>query len=138
MVMAARRDKRELVTLEQCRERIGSPAISLQWLMVDQPMVDRFAELTGDDAFNHIDPEKVAKTRYGGKIGHGHLLAGPSPHLVLMRSATPSIRRTVMGANCGYDRIRFPASLKVGTRVRGWFTLADINRLGNYRRKVAA
>jgi acyl dehydratase len=119
---------REVVTLEQYRERIGGPAAPSDWVLVDQTMVDRFAELTGDDAFIHVDPERAAKTRFGGTIAHGLFLASLLP--LLMRSATPLIRRTAMGANYGYERVRFPASLKVGSCARGWFTLADIEQRG--------
>jgi acyl dehydratase len=113
-----------VVSLEQYRTRIGAPPTASDWLLVDQAMVDRFAELTGDDAFIHVDPSRAAKSRFGGTIAHGLFLLSLLP--LLMRSATPLVRGTRMGANYGYDKVRFPGSLLVGRHVRGLFTLSDI------------
>lgn len=122
------RGGRELVTLDEYRQRIGAPATASDWLLVDQPMVSRFAEVTGDDAVIHVDPEAAAKTRFGGTVAHGLLLLSLMP--LMMRTATPLIRGTRVGANYGYEKVRFPSSMRVGKRTRGWFTLADIEDRG--------
>lgn len=116
------------MTLDEYRARIGAPAVASEWNTVDQETVDRFAALTGDDAFIHIDPVRAAGTRYGGTVAHGLLVAALLP--MMMRSATPLIRSTVMGANYGFEHLRFPSSLRVGSQVRGWFALADIEDRG--------
>lgn len=120
------RGGREVVTLEEYRGRIGAAPSPSDWLTVDQAMVDRFAELTGDDAFIHIDPGRAAETRFGGTVAHGLLVLSLVP--LLMRSATPLVRGTRMGANYGYDRVRFPGSLRVGAGARGWFRLEAITQ----------
>jgi len=125
---ARSRGGRELVELDEYRARVGAPATPSQWVLVDQPMVDSFARLTDDEAFIHVDPELAARSLFGGTVAHGLLLTSLLPKL--MRDATPLIRGTAMGANYGYDRIRYPASLRVGTRVRGWFTLTEIEPRG--------
>lgn len=122
------RSGRPVVTLEEYRRRIGAPPSTSGWLTVDQEMIDRFAEVTGDDAIDHVDPERAARMRFGGAVAHGTFVLSLVP--LLMRGATPLIRGTRLGANYGYDKVRFPAPLRVGGRVRAWFTLCGIDDRG--------
>lgn len=115
---------RELITLDAYRERIGHAPDASQWVLVDQVMVDEFARLTGDDAFIHIDPVKAAGSQFGGTVAHALLLLGLLPRM--MRDATPLIRGTAMGANYGFENVRFPASMRTGSKVRAWFSLTEI------------
>ncbi len=78
-----------------------------EWLLVDQPMIDAFADATGDHQFIHIDPVRAAATPFGGTIAHGFLL------LSLLRQAQrderprPPIAGLKMGINYGFERVRF-------------------------------
>ena len=72
----------------------------------------------------HTDPERAARTRFGGTIAHGLLTLSLLPRL--MRSATPLIEGTRMGVNYGYDRVRFLAPVPVGSRVRAHVALAEL------------
>lgn len=103
---------------------VGKPYLS-DWMMVDQAMIDRFADLTHDWNFIHVDPGKAAETPYGRTIAHGFLLLSllaplrstcPRPHI-------PGLR---MGVNYGFDRIRFVAAVKSGSRIRGTFTVVSV------------
>jgi len=87
-------------------------------------MVLKFAELTGDDAAIHVDPVAAAQSRFGGCIAHGLLLIALLPKL--MREAVPLVSGTRMGANYGYDRVRFLDPVPVGSRVRCALTLLAI------------
>lgn len=117
--------ERPEVTLEQLRLSVGSLNSSV-WLTIDQAMVDDFAASTGDDAFIHVAPERAARTRFGGAIAHGLLVLSLLPWL--LRSAIPVIRGTRMGVNLGYDKVRFLQPVPVGSRIRGNFTLDQIEQ----------
>lgn len=115
--------ERPVVTLAEMRERVGTTATSV-WLPIDQSMMDRFADVTGDDAFIHVDPVRAARTPFGGTIAHGLLTL--SLLAWLLRSALPLIRGSRMGVNYGYEDVRFLAPVPVGARIRGHFTLAAV------------
>jgi len=87
-----------------------------EWLQITQDRVDLFAEATGDHQWIHVDPKRAASGPFGGTIAHGYLT------LSLVNFFLPQIvevRGISMGVNYGADRLRFPAPVKVGSRVRG-------------------
>jgi acyl dehydratase len=95
------------------------------WHVVSQHMIDRFALVTGDDQFIHVDPVRAAaETPFGGTIAHGFLTL--SLLSLLGREAIPPIEGRVMGINYGFDKVRFPAPVKAGARVRGRFVLGAV------------
>lgn len=95
------------------------------WHVVSQDLIDRFALVTGDDQFIHVDPVRAAaETPFGGTIAHGFLTL--SLLSLLGREAIPPIEGRVMGINYGFDKVRFPAPVKAGARVRGRFVLAAV------------
>jgi acyl dehydratase len=98
----------------------GSP-----WLAIDQALVDQFADVTGDHQFIHVDPVRAADTAFGGAIAHGFLLLSllPQLHAASNRPALPAL---AMAVNYGFDRIRFIAPVRVGSRVRAHFEVATI------------
>jgi acyl dehydratase len=86
------------------------------WLEITQERVDKFADATGDHQWIHVDPERAKQGPFGGTIAHGYLT------LSLVNLFLPEImevRGISMGVNYGADRLRFPAPVKVGARVRG-------------------
>ena len=109
--------------LEQLQAEIGRTYVS-DWLTVDQGMIDRFAEVTGDDQFIHIDPERAALTPFGGTIAHGFLLLSLLPQLqASMDRPRPEGAR--MGVNYGFERVRFVTPVRSGSRVRARSTLVS-------------
>lgn len=86
------------------------------WLTMSQQRIDLFAEATGDHQWIHVDPVRAAAGPFGACIAHGYLtqsLAGSFlPQLLHYQHLT-------MGVNYGCDRVRFPAPVKVGVRIRG-------------------
>ena len=117
--------RREQVTLAELRSRVGS-AVASVWLPIEQSMMDRFADVTGDDAFIHIDPERAVGSRFGGVIAHGLLVL--SLLAWLLRSAHPLIRGSRAGVNYGYENVRFLMPVPVGSRIRGHFTLVGVEQ----------
>lgn len=116
--------QRERVTLEQLILTVGRAGTPSNWLRVDQPMIDAFAAATGDDAYIHVDPERAAKTRFGGTIAHGLLTLSLLPKLI--RSATPQLQGSRMGVNYGFDRVRFILPVPVNSRIRAIVALTKL------------
>jgi len=86
------------------------------WLQVTQQRIDLFAEATGDHQWIHVDPGRAAAGPYGATIAHGYLT------LSLVNNFLPQVvevQGVAMGINYGLDRVRFPAPVKVGSRLRG-------------------
>jgi acyl dehydratase len=94
------------------------------WLEVTQERVDRFAEATGDFQWIHVDAARAASdSPFGGTIAHGYLT------LALTNFFLPQIvevQGVSMGLNYGLDRVRFPAPVPVGARIRGGAELVDV------------
>ena len=107
------------------------------WLLVDQPMIDRFADATGDHQFIHIDPVRAAATPFGGTVAHGFLLL--SLLVTLNDSASrPPIAGLKMGINYGFDRVRFVHPVRSGSRIRAAFALASVEEKhpGQYQQQT--
>ncbi len=86
------------------------------WLEIDQERINLFAEATGDHQWIHVDPERAAAGPFGKTIAHGYLT------LSLANRVLPQImevRHTSMGVTYGCEKVRFPAAVPVGSRVRG-------------------
>jgi acyl dehydratase len=110
--------------LEQMRADVGRTYLS-DWVLVDQAMIDRFAEVTGDRQFIHVDPVQAAKTPFGGTVAHGFLLLSLLPQLQAS-AGRPRPEGVRMGVNYGFERVRFTSPVRSGSRVRARFTLASV------------
>ncbi len=119
--------------LERFQKRLGEEEGVGEWFEVDQSRVNDFADATLDHQFIHIDPEKSAKlSPYKVTIAHGFLTLSLLPHL---GSKIPPLdpeayAGVTMGINYGLDKVRFPAPVKVGKRVRARRTLAGAELKG--------
>lgn len=109
--------------LDELRGRIGQEVTVSDWLEVAQDRIDGFAEATGDRQWIHVDPERAARSPFGGTIAHGFLTLALIPHLFAGAVRLPPARMTV---NYGLERVRFPSPVPAGRRVRGRFTLLDV------------
>ena len=98
------------------------------WLEVTQPLIDAFAQATGDTYWIHTDPERADAGPLGSTIAHGlyTLSLGPMFFDSLVTFEGFSVR-----LNYGYDRVRFPAPLPVGSRVRMHCRLAQVKSSGS-------
>jgi acyl dehydratase len=106
------------------KAHIGKALGSSAWITVDQAMIDKFADATGDHQWIHVDVERAKREMPGGKtIAHGFLtlslLAGLA-HQVY------EIRKRSRGINYGSNRVRFTAPVQVGSRVRLSQTLKNV------------
>jgi len=87
-----------------------------EWLTINQQRIDLFAEATGDHQWIHVDPIRAASGPFGTCIAHGYLTQSLA-NLFMPQLLTLS--NMAMGVNYGSDRVRFPAPVKVDSRVRG-------------------
>jgi acyl dehydratase len=83
---------------------VGAPISWSDWIAVPQSRIDGFALSTGNDAFIHANPARLAATRLGGAIAHGLLVLSLLP--LMLRNALPSVRDARMKLNYGFDQIR--------------------------------
>lgn len=114
------------VSMDDLKSRIGQEIGVSSWKVIDQDRIDRFAAVTEDRQFIHVDPERAAsETPFGGTIAHGFLTL--SLLSAMGQEALPVLKNRIMGINYGLDRIRFLSPVPVGARVRGRFTLSDIS-----------
>lgn len=91
------------------------------WLEIAQAKVDEFADATFDRQWIHVDPERAAReSPFGGTIAHGFLTLSLLSHLY---QTCIRLEPRRMGINVGFNRVRFTAPVKVGTRIRGRFAL---------------
>ncbi|MBB3948931.1 MaoC family dehydratase [Aureimonas jatrophae] len=117
--------RQRLVAIETYRTYVDADPFVSDWLTVDQPMIDTFADATRDHQFIHVDPKRArAETPFGGTIAHGFLTLSLLSTLAF--EALPGVERTRMGINYGFDEVRFLTPVKTGARVRGRFTLRAI------------
>ncbi|MEU7812307.1 MaoC family dehydratase [Pseudonocardia sp. NPDC049154] len=93
------------------------------WVLVDQERVDAFAQATGDHQWIHVDPGRAAESRFGGTIAHGFLTLSLMPLFMAELLEFEGFR---MGVNYGTEKVRFPAPVRVGRRVRGGARVASV------------
>ncbi|WP_157220787.1 MaoC family dehydratase [Flavisphingomonas formosensis] len=98
-----------------------------QWLSIDQAMINRFADATLDYQYIHLDPERAAATPFGGTVAHGFLTLSLLPRLMEI-TARPPIPQVRMGVNYGFDRVRFIAPVRSGSRVRAVSTVTSVEQ----------
>jgi acyl dehydratase len=92
------------------------------WVTITQEQVNQFADATGDHQWIHVDPERAKKeSPFGGPIAHGYLTLSLVPDLLPQIVEITGFR---MGVNYGTEKVRFPAPVPVGSRVRAGATLA--------------
>ncbi len=114
----------QAITLAQLRARICEELGVSRWVVVDQARINAFAEVTGDCQFIHVDPERAARTPFGGAIAHGLLTLSLMGE---MAEVFPDISGLEMGVNYGFDKVRFLAPVPAGAAIRARCRLADMS-----------
>ena len=114
------------ISIAELKKRIGQEIGVSQWHVVSQEMIDRFADVTSDHQFIHVDPVRAKQEApFGGTIAHCYLtlsLVAPMSY-----EALPLIEGRVMGINYGLDKVRFLAPVPAGGRVRAHFKLKEVS-----------
>jgi len=123
-----------VTTIAGLADHVGEQLGPTGWRTFTQDEVNRFADLTDDHNFIHVDPDAAAKTPFGGTIAHGFLT------LSMVAPVTQELITVTdlgMGVNYGLDKVRFPAPVPVGARFRGSAQLAEVTEIkGGVQAKV--
>ena len=110
---------------ERVRELTGQALEPSRWVLVDQQLINLFADATFDHQWIHTDPERAEKeSPFGATVAHGMLTVSLAPRLALEVLELLDARLII---NYGLNRVRFPAPVKAGTRVRLHLTVAEVN-----------
>ena len=112
--------------LIEMQAMVGQNIGTSEWITVTQERVNLFADATGDHQWIHIDTERAAKGPFGTTIAHGFLTLSLLPE---MSASAMAVLDTRMGVNYGLGKVRFPAPVPVGSRLRGHFKLAKYEPL---------
>src|SRR3954468_5457677 len=111
---------------EELKSKIGEELGVSDWHEVTQEAINAFAEATEDFQWIHVDEDRAKETPFGGTIAHGlyTLSLGPKFSYSMF-----SLEGFTFGLNYGYDKVRFPAPVPVGSRVRMRATLAKADQV---------
>ncbi|MEF3116087.1 MaoC family dehydratase [Streptomyces chrestomyceticus] len=113
-------------SLDALRNAVGEDLGTSDWLEIDQKRIDLFADATGDHQWIHVDPERAASGPFGATIAHGYLTLALLPALVPQLLRVDNVK---MGINYGVDKVRFPAPVPVGSRVRATARIAGVTEV---------
>jgi acyl dehydratase len=96
------------------------------WLEIDQKRVDTFADATDDHQWIHVDPDRAAAGPFGGTIAHGYLTLSL---LIPLWSELLTVEGIGMAVNYGLNKVRFPAPVHVGSRIRVHGAIASVTEV---------
>jgi acyl dehydratase len=115
--------------IDELRELIGRPIGPSDWIEVTQSDIDKFAEISRDDQWIHVDVERAEReSPFGTTVAHGNLtlslIDGFRHQLIRQEGVT-------MGINYGWNKVRFPAPVPAGAKVRATAEVQSVDELGD-------
>jgi acyl dehydratase len=117
---------RTITGLDELRQAEGEELGTSEWHEVTQEAIDAFADVTGDHQWIHVDPERARETPFGGTIAHGYYTLSLVPRL---NTQIFGLEGFAFALNYGLNKVRFPAPLPVGSRVRMHARLAALEEI---------
>ena len=119
----------------ELEKAVGQHLGESDWLEITQERIDTFAEATSDHQWIHVDPERAKQGPFGATIAHGYLTQSLASFFL---PQILEVRGIAMGINYGADRLRFPAPVRVGSRLRGSADLLAVERTkdGAFQAKI--
>jgi acyl dehydratase len=111
---------RTFETIAELKELVGQEIAVSDWITVTQERIQLFADATNDHQWIHLDAERAKAGPFGATIAHGFLTLSLLPE---MAASAFAVRETRMGVNYGLNKVRFPAPVPSGSRLRGRFKL---------------
>jgi acyl dehydratase len=123
--------------LEEIKASVGGEEAVSSWILIDQTVINGFADITNDHNYIHVDPEKAAQSAMGGTIAHGLLTLSMLP--TMLNEVMTAERDFQMSVNYGYDKIRFLSPVRCNKRIRGRFKVLDFTEIrpGEWRKLAA-
>jgi acyl dehydratase len=112
-----------LTGIDELKAQVGQELGVSDWVEVSQETIDAFADVTGDHQWIHVDPERAKETPFGGTIAHGLFTLSLGPRFTYEIFTLDGF---AFALNYGYGKVRFPAPLKIGAKVRMRATLSAV------------
>ena len=112
--------------LDELKKLAGSDLGTSDWIEVTQDRIDTFADATGDHQWIHVDPEKAAEGPFGAPIAHGYLTLSL---FIPLFTELLDVQGVTTKVNYGLNKVRFPAPVKVGSRIRLAGRLAEVEEV---------
>jgi acyl dehydratase len=114
---------RVFASIDELKAAVGTHLGYSEWWEITQDRVNAFADATDDHQFIHVDPERAARTPFGGPVAHGFLTLSLAVPLVAQIIKVEGIE---MAVNYGVNKVRFPAPVPVGSRLRAGASLVSV------------
>jgi len=109
--------------IDGLKAKVGEHLGHSDWVEITQEQVNQFADATGDHQWIHVDPERAKSGPFGGPIAHGYLTLSLGPHLL---GSVLRVEGISMGVNYGLNKLRFPAPVPVGSKLRVGAAVAGV------------
>ncbi|KNE80375.1 MULTISPECIES: MaoC family dehydratase [Streptomyces] len=110
--------------LGELKKLAGSDLGTSEWIEVTQERINTFADATGDHQWIHVDPEKAKDGPFGAPIAHGYLTLSL---FIPLFTELLDVRGVTTKVNYGLNKVRFPAPVRVGSRIRLAGRLVDVS-----------
>ena len=117
---------RTITGLDELKQAEGEELGVSDWHDVSQKDIDAFADATGDHQWIHVDPERAKATPFGGTIAHGYYTLALAP---MFNEQIFGLKGFAFAVNYGLNKVRFPAPVPVGSRVRAQVKLASLEEI---------
>ncbi|MFY7907871.1 MAG: MaoC family dehydratase [Burkholderiaceae bacterium] len=114
--------------LSDLQPLVGQHVATSEWITVEQGAVDLFAQATGDHQWIHVDPVKAAAGPFGTTVAHGFMTLSLLPRFF---ESSFAIEHSTLGVNYGLNKVRFPAPVPVGSRLRAHMLLMAFDWIDN-------
>jgi acyl dehydratase len=115
--------------IDDLKELIGKPIGPSDWVEVTQEDINKFAEVSGDDQWIHVDVERAEReSPFGTTVAHGNLTLSLIDGLRLKLISQEGVK---MGINYGWNKVRFPAPVPAGSKVRATAEVQSVDELGD-------
>ena len=114
--------------LSDLQPLVGQHVATSDWITVEQGAVDLFAQATGDHQWIHVDPVKAAAGPFGTTVAHGFMTLSLLPRFF---ESSFAIEHSTLGVNSGLNKVRFPAPVPVGSRLRAHMQLMAFDWIDN-------
>jgi acyl dehydratase len=125
---------RVFASVDELRASVGEQLGPTDWREIDQKRIELFADATDDHQWIHVDPERAAQGPFGSTIAHGFLTLSLVSSLAAELYRVEGVR---MAVNYGVNKVRFPAAVPVGSRLRATAKVAEVAEAGGGVQLVA-
>ncbi|MFJ8938179.1 MaoC family dehydratase [Streptomyces sp. NPDC102365] len=119
-------EPRIFASADELKAAVGEQLGYTDWVEIDQKRIDLFADATGDHQWIHVDAPRAAAGPFGTTIAHGYLTLSLLP---LFGPQLIAVEGVKMGVNYGTNKVRFPAPVPVGSRLRATARIAAVDEV---------